>query len=417
MITRIEHIGQMVTPVGDRGAHGSAMGQVRIVENAVIVMDEGRILYAGEESEVPATYRDCEAECIDAQGHCVLPGFVDSHTHFVFGGYREKEFMMRLQGAQYMEIMRMGGGIQSTVNATKQTSKEELLSLGRERLFGMLKQGITTVEGKSGYGLDLETELKQLEVMEELDREQPVDVVKTYLGAHAVPTDFQGDPDGYVDYIIRTVLPAVKEQGITDICDVFCEDGVFSMEQSRRLLEAAREQGFRLKMHADEIEPMGGGGMGAELGCVSCDHLLMVDDAGIKKLASSDTVATLLPCTAFCLNKPYAPARKLIDNGCAVALASDFNPGSCFCNSLPMMIALAVIHMQMTVEEAITALTLNGAAALGLADTVGTIEEGKQADLVILKYPDYRFLVYNTGSNVVGKVIKKGSLVYQEELA
>ena len=412
MITKIKNIGQLVTPQGNKGVHGKAMGDLQIIENAVLISKDGTILYAGPADSAPDMLNDsAPAEIIDAGGCCVLPGFVDSHTHFIFGGYREKEFMMRLKGAQYMEIMRMGGGIQSTVNATRQTSGEELYRLGKERLAGMLSQGITTVEGKSGYGLDLDTELKQLAVMRDLNQAQPVDIVATYLGAHAVPTEFKGDPEGYIDYMIETVLPAVKAQGVTDICDVFCEDGVFSLEQSRRLLEAARAQGFRLKMHADEIEPMGGGGLGAELGCVSCDHLLMVDEAGEKKLADSDTVATLLPCTAFCLNKPYAPARRLIDHDCAVALASDFNPGSCFCNSIPMMIALAVIHMDMTVEETLTALTLNGAAALGLADRIGTLEEGKKADAVILKYPDYRFLVYNTGSNVVDRVIKNGHLV------
>lgn len=412
MITKIKNISQLVTALGNKGVHGKAMGDLQVIENAVLISKDGTIVYAGPADSVPSELEGAvPAEIIDAGGGCVLPGFVDSHTHFVFGGYREKEFMMRLNGAQYMEIMRMGGGIQSTVNATRQTSGEELYRLGKERLEEMLRQGITTVEGKSGYGLDLDTELKQLAVMQALDQAQPVDIVATYLGGHAVPTEFAGDPNGYIDYMLATVLPAVKAQGVTDICDVFCEDGVFSLEESRRLLEGARKQGFRLKMHADEIEPMGGGGLGADLGCVSCDHLLMVDEAGEKKLADSDTIATLLPCTAFCLNKPYAPARRLIDHNCAVALASDFNPGSCFCNSIPMMIALAVIHMGMTIEETLTALTLNGAAALGLADQIGTLEEGKKADAVILKYPDYRFLVYHTGSNVVDRVIKNGHLV------
>lgn len=412
MITKIERIGQLVTPRGKTASHGGGMGELAVISDAAVIIEDGRIGYAGEASRIPERYLNCAAERIDAGGRCVLPGFVDSHTHFIFAGYREKEFMMRLSGAQYMDIMRMGGGIAATVGETRKTGAEELKRLGKDRLDEMLAQGITTVEGKSGYGLDLETELKQLQVMKELSEEHAVELVGTYLGAHAVPEEWKGDPDGYVNDMIRTVLPAVKERGLSDICDVFCEDGVFSLEQSEKLLTAAKQMGFRLKMHADEIEPMGGGRLGAKLGCLSCDHLLMVDGEGIRLLSESDTVATLLPCTAFCLAKPYAPARRLIDAGCAVALASDLNPGSCFCNSVPMMLALAVIHMKMTVEEAITALTLNGAAAIGLAEKTGTIEEGKQADLIFLKYPDYRFLVYHTGSNLVDRVMKKGRIVF-----
>lgn len=259
----------------------------------------------------------------------------------------------------------------------------------------------------------METELRQLEVMEHLNQTHPVEVVSTYLGAHAVPEEYKGRGEEYVDFMIREVLPRVKEQGTARFCDVFCEQNVFSVEQSRRLLLAARELGLSLKLHADEMVCLGGAALAAELGAVSADHLLHTDQRGIDALAQSKTVATLLPATAFCLREPYAPARRMIDAGCAVAVASDYNPGSCYTNSVPLLFALCCLYMQMTVDEAITALTLNGAAALGLAERVGSIEPGKQADLVVLDCPSRHYLPYHTGVNMVERVIKKGKIVLE----
>ncbi len=260
--------------------------------------------------------------------------------------------------------------------------------------------------------MDYDTERKQLRVMRELEQRQPVSIVRTFLGAHSVPPNYKGRNDAFIDFLLQDVMPTVKAENLAEFCDVFCEKGVFSIEESRRLLMKAREMGFKLKIHADEIVTFGGSELAGELKCTSADHLLHASDAGIKALADNDVVATLLPTTAFCLKEPYAPARKMIDAGCAVALATDFNPGSGFTNSVPLMIALAVIYMGMTAEEAITALTLNGAAAVGRADRIGSIEVGKEADVVLLQYPSYKFLPYHTGVNIVDSVVKAGQLVY-----
>lgn len=413
--TLILHAAQVVTPTGTALQKGQAMGKLTVIPEGAVYIEEGIIQLVGPTEEVMAQLGDRaeSAEKIDAAGQCVLPGFVDSHTHFIFGGYRPDEFIMRLEGAQYLDIMKMGGGIQSTVNATKACTAAELKELGKARLRDMLAQGVTTVEGKSGYGLDMDCELTQLQVMKELEQEQPVEIARTYLGGHAVPKGFPGGADAYVDYMTEQVLPRVAEGKLADFCDVFCEEGVFTIDQSRRLLLAGKALGLASKIHADEIVPLGGGELAAEVGAVSADHLLAVSDQGIADMAAKDVVSTLLPCTAFCLAKPYAPARKMIDAGCGVALASDFNPGSCFADSIPLMLALAVIHMKMTIEEAITAMTLNGAAAVGWAQRIGSLEPGKQADVVFLKFPSYKFLVYHTGANIVKKVMKKGKMVYE----
>lgn len=404
---------QIATPMGYQGKKGSDMGTLLTIDNGAIYIENGIIKDVGKTEKIKQKVDIEDCEIIDASGKCILPGFVDSHTHFIFGGYREDEFIKRLEGAQYLDILKMGGGIQCTVNSTREASFEELYELGLKRLSGMLAQGITTVEGKSGYGLDLDCELKQLKVMKELDNNSPVDIISTFLGAHAIPIEYKDNSDEYVDYIIKEVLPRVAEEKLAEFCDIFCEEGVFSIEQSRRLLLEGQKLGLKSKIHADEIVQLGGGELAGEIGAVSADHLLMVSDEGIEKLSKNNVIATLLPCTAFCLAKPYAPARKIIDKGGAVALASDFNPGSCFSSSIPLMLALAVIHMKMTIEEAIVAITLNGAAAIDKADSIGTIEVGKKADLVMLKYPNYKFLVYHTGANIVEKVLKDGEVVYE----
>ena len=318
-------------------------------------------------------------------------------------GRSEGEFEWRMKGDSYMSIMERGGGIYNTVRATRNASIEELKATGRKRLDRMLAMGVTTVEGKSGYGLDKKTELKQLRVMDELNAEHPVNIVSTYLGAHAVPEGYTEKT--YIDYMLREVLPVIRKENRTECCDIFCEKGVFGAEESKRFLTAAREMGFKLKLHADEITNTGGAELAASVNALSADHLLQVSDKGIAALAASNTVATLLPCTAFSLKESYARGREMIDAGCAVALATDFNPGSCFTSSIPLTIALACIYMKLSIEEAVTALTINAAAALGKADSLGSIDVGKKANIIILAYPTYKFLAYNVGMNCVEKTI------------
>lgn len=308
-----------------------------------------------------------------------------------------------------MEIMKSGGGIQCTVNATRASDEKDLIRNANWLLRRMMKMGVTTVEIKSGYGLDLDTEVKMLRVISSLGKEEGLpDVVATYLGAHAVPSEYKGREREYVDFIIGEVLPEVKE--LAEFCDIFTEKGVFELEESERLMTAARNMGFRLKFHADEIVQLGGAELAASLGAVSADHLLHISDRGIDALAASDTVATLLPLTAFSLKEEYAPARRLIDAGAAVALATDLNPGSCFSGSIPLTIALACIYMNMSIEETITALTLNGAAAVGRASDIGSLEIGKRADMLMLEFDDYNALPYYVGMNCVRTVIKKGQI-------
>lgn len=403
----IENIGELVTVAGTTRRGREAMRDIRVLSGpASVLIRDSKIAYAGPSADCPTV--ESGVERVDAKGHSVLPGLVDSHTHLVFGGFREDEFQWRLAGESYMSIMEKGGGIAATTTATREASAEELTEAALLHLRSMLRMGVTTMEAKSGYGLDKETELRQLEVAKRLDEMQPIDVISTYLGAHDIAPEYQGDPDGYIDFIIREMLPLVKERGLARNVDIFTEKNVFDLEQSRRLLTAARDMGFATKMHADEIYPLGGAGLAADLGCLSADHLLKISDKDIDKMAKSHTVSTLLPLTAFSLMDDYAPARKMIDAGCAVALASDLNPGSCFSCSIPLMIALATIYMHMSVEEAVTALTINAATALGLQDEIGSIEEGKAGDVVILRYPSYKFLSYHFGMNIVETTVKGG---------
>lgn len=406
----IRNASEVVTCSGFEAKKGTAMSDVGVIENGAVAVSNGIITHVGPTEEVLRQIEVSEYLEVDASGRSLLPGFVDSHTHFVFGGYREEEFSWRMKGDSYMSIMERGGGIVNTMSATRKAGYDDLFDDAYDRLDTMMDMGVTTVEGKSGYGLDLATELIQLRIMKELDEEHPVDIVSTFLGAHAVPPEFEGRTDAYVDYIIEEVLPNVRNERSVTFCDVFCEQGVFSTEQSERLLKAARSHRFKLKLHADEIVCSGGAELAARLKAVSADHLLQISDTGIKRLAHSGTIATLLPLTAFSLDEPYAPGRKMIDAGCAVALASDLNPGSCFSCSIPLLFALACIRMKLSPEEALTALTINGAAALGRAKMVGSIDVGKKADLVLLKFPSYKFLPYHVGMNIVDTVIKDGVL-------
>lgn len=403
----------IATPTGRSARRGGEMQQLLHIPSAAIAITDGRIAYAGPEAELPGEYAGLPA--IDAGGRVALPGFVDSHTHLVFGGFRPDEFEWRLRGESYMSIMERGGGIQSTVNATRAASPEELAATARWLIDRMVRMGVTTVEAKSGYGLDLENELKQLDVIAALaaDPDRKLQVAATFLGAHAVPKEYAGRTAEYVDLIISEMLPRVA--GKAEFCDIFTEKNVFELEDSRRLLEAARRAGFKLKLHADEIVQLGGAELAADLRAVSADHLLHVSDEGVRRMAEAGTVATLLPLTAFALREPYAPARKFIDAGAAVALATDLNPGSCFSGSIPLTIALACIYMQMTIEETITALTLNGAAAIDRADRTGSIEPGKDADIILLHFPNYRMLPYYVGMNCVQTVVSRGRIVAQND--
>lgn len=406
----------VVTPQGRSALKGDNMSRLLTLRDASVEVTDGIITYVGPEEGRPGG-NDCERRVIDAQGRVLLPGFVDSHTHLVFGGYRPDEFEWRLKGDSYMSIMERGGGIQSTVNATRSLSADEMADKADWFIGKMSEMGVTTVEAKSGYGLELATELRQLEAISTTAsrNKERINIVSTFLGGHAVPKEYAGRTGEYVDLLISEMLPACRDKA--HFCDVFCEKNVFEIEDSRRLLKAAADMGYRIKLHADEIVTLGGAELAAELGAVSADHLLHVSDRGVEEMAKAGVVATLLPLTAFALKEPFAPARKFIDAGAAVALATDLNPGSCFSGSIPLTIALACIYMKMSVEETITALTLNGAAACDLADITGSIETGKRGDFALLHFNSISALPYYVGMNCVAATICGGNVAYADPAA
>lgn len=407
------HASELVTCPGTGPKHGKEMADIGLIRDGAVLINDDMIEAVGTTAELEKTVNKAECEVIDASGKAVLPGFVDSHTHFVFGGYRADEFSWRLHGDSYMSIMERGGGINATVSKTREASFEELAELGRQRLKEMMEFGVTTVEGKSGYGLDCETELKQLRVMQLLQKEQPLSIVPTFLGPHSVLPEYKGKERAFLKEMLD-LLPAIKEEGLAEFADIFCEKNVFSIEDSRYFLTEAKKQGFKLKIHADEMVSLGGAELAAEVGAVSADHLLQASDKGIADMAKAGVICTVLPATAFSLKEEYARARKMIDAGAAVAVASDWNPGSCFTNSIPLLIALSCIYMGMSIEEVLTALTLNGAAAVGRADEVGSIQAGKKADIIMLRYPSIHFLPYHTGVNLVQTVMKNGKIIHQK---
>ncbi len=410
----IKNIGELVTCKGFSGKSGSEMNNLHIIHNGAVTAHQGIITDVGKQKAVLENIQLKDYTVIDAENKSVLPGFIDSHTHFIFGGYREKEFCKRLAGTGYMEIMKQGGGIVSTVSQTRKSTLKDLCESGRNRLDSMLGFGVTTVEGKSGYGLDHKTEIKQLKAMQILHKEHTVDVISTFLGAHAIPVEYKNKSSLFLNFLAEKVLPDITHDNLAEFCDIFCEKDVFSVNQSRKFLNKAKQLGLKIKIHADEMIQTGGAELAVELGAVSADHLLHSSDSNLSLMANSSTVATVLPLTAFSLKEPYADARKIIDSGCCLALATDMNPGSCFSESIPLLFGLSVLYMNMTPEEAITALTINGAAALNRADTIGSIDIGKQADIIILENQSYQFIPYHLGVNTVERVIKQGQLVYDK---
>jgi imidazolonepropionase len=402
---------RITTPV-DSGTPlaGGRQGEVRSFDPGAFLCTDGVIEAVGSENEVLRNAGEVDEE-IDCRSRCLIPGFVDPHTHMCFAATREEEFSLRLAGADYLEILRQGGGILSSVRAVRTASEEELFSITAERVRSALRLGTTTLEIKSGYGLETEAELKMLRVIHRIGEETPLDVVASFLGAHAVPEEYAGAPDGYVDLVVQEMIPAVSRQGIAHFCDVFCERGVFTPEQSRRILMAAREHGLGLKIHADEIHDLGGGALAAELGAVSAEHLLAVSEESLRAMASASVTAILLPGTAYSLRKPYARARKMVDLGVPVALATDCNPGTCHTESMPFVSGLAILAMGLSPNEALVAGTLNAAYAIGMAGSAGSLEVGKAGDFLLLDGKSPAILAYRAGISPVVEVYKRGERV------
>ncbi|CAH0169499.1 Imidazolonepropionase [Peribacillus sp. Bi96] len=416
----IKHATQLATLTSDRKGPRSkeAMSELGLIEDGSIWMESGLIQAIGTTKELEELYADRmhEAEVFDATGHLVTPGLVDPHTHVVYGGSREREFEMRLEGATYMDIMNAGGGIHATTRMTREASEEELMEQTTRRLDSFLAHGVTTVEGKSGYGMNLETELKQLRVMKKLQEEHPIDLVPTFMGAHAVPKDYKGREDEFVDHLINDMLPIVSEEKLAEFNDVFCEKGVFTPEQSERILTAGKKYGLIPKIHADEIEPYGGAELAAKIGAISAEHLLKASDEGITAMAKSGTIACLLPATALYLREEAAPGRRMVDEGVAVAISTDCNPGSSPTTSMPLVMNLACISMRLTPAEALTAATYNAACAINRQEKVGSLEVGKQADVVLWNVENYQELQYLFGVNHVKSVWKNGVQVVNDRV-
>ncbi|WP_082235246.1 imidazolonepropionase [Halobacillus massiliensis] len=404
----IKNAAQLITMEGhcDKPAVREEMSSFNIIENGSVYIEDGKVVEAGPHEQLEGKYT--AAEEIDATGKVVTPGLIDPHTHLVHAGTRENEYAMRLKGKSYMEIMEAGGGIHSTTRATQEASHEELYEQSRKRLNQFLLHGVTTIEAKSGYGLTLEHELKQLEVAKQLNDNHPVDIVSTFMGAHAIPMEEKENPEPFVSRVINEMIPEVAKRKLAVFNDVFCERGVFTPEQSKRILEAGREYGLVPKIHADEIEPYAGAELAAAVGAISADHLLRASEQGIKDMAEAGVIGVLLPGTAFFLMAEFAQARKMIDAGVAVALSTDANPGSSPTISLPFIMNLGCLKMGMTPEEVLTAVTINAAHAIGAEKEAGSLEKGKKGDVTIFDVPNYLTLSYQYGMNHVDTVIKEG---------
>lgn len=411
----IKNIGQLVTMQGPVPRRGIDMADVGLITNGAVAVSGEEITAVGAADEV-ARQVDPAENCvvISAENMVVTPGLIDPHTHPVFAGTREVEFEMRLAGKSYMEIAQAGGGIRSSVRHLREAGDNDLYARAQKTVRTMMAHGITSIEAKSGYGLSTEAELRSLEVIKRLDAQGPMDLYPTFLGAHEVPDEYRDRHGDYVALVIDEMIPAVAERQLALFCDVFCEDGVFTVEESRAILQAAQRAGMKVKLHADELQSTGGAELAVELGAVSADHLVHVSDAGINMLAASQTVAVLLPGTSFALGlEEAAPARKMIDKGVVVALSTDCNPGSSMTESLPMIISLAALKLKMTAAEALSAVTVNAACAIDRADSLGRLEAGLAADIVVWDMHDYRELPYHYGVNLVETVIKDGKVVVE----
>lgn len=406
----IKNIGCLQTPVGSYSHKGSKQGVNEKRANAAIAIEDGIIRQITSDGKLPGKEEDFD-EVIDAEGSLVTPGLFDGHTHLIFGGYRQHEIAMKLAGADYLDILRAGGGILDTVRKTREASFEELYDKTMGFLDEMLDMGITSCEAKSGYGLDPENEIKMLEVIRAVGEKHAMDVVPTFMGAHAIPPEYEGRGDEYIDMMCEELMPEVRKRGLAEFADIFCEDSVFNAEQSRKYMEKAAELGFGLKIHADEIEAIGGSQLAGEMQAASAEHLIAIEEDGMDSMAKGGTTAMLLPATSFYLGKTFAPAKRMIEKGIPVAIASDFNPGSCPSLNLQFAINLGCLKYRMTPEEVLTAVTINPACGCGRGDTLGTLEEGKQADLVIWNAPDFEMVCYRFGSNLAKHVVKKGELV------
>lgn len=411
----IKNIGKLVTMEGSFLPRiGKQMNELTILENAYIAVVEGKIFQVGTGED----YKELVGENTiidDASGMLVTPGLVDSHTHLVHGGSRENEFSKKLNGVPYIQILQEGGGILSTVNATKNSTFDELYNKANKSLDRMLEFGVTTVEEKSGYGLELETEVKQLEVAHKLDKDHPVDLVHTFLGAHAVPVEYKSNNEAYIKLLVEEIMPKVKELDLAEFCDVFCEEGVFSVEESDYILSKAKEMGYKLKIHADEIVPIGGAELAAKLGCISADHLMAASDEGLRDMAEKGVIANILPGTSFNLNKPSANGRKMIDLNVPISLSSDYNPGSCPSENLQFVMQLGCLNLKMTPNEVLTAVTINAAHCVDRSTEIGSIEVGKKADIAIFDAPNVEYLMYHFGINHIDRVYKEGRLVVKNK--
>lgn len=403
----IKNIGMLATAKGNAPLCGSMQHDgVELRRNCAVLLNGDTVQGVYDNDSAP-----CCDEVVDAGGRLVTAGLVDAHTHLIFGGWRQHEVPLKLRGAGYLEILQAGGGILNTLTATRNATEEELYRRAGKVLTEMLIHGVTTVEAKSGYGLNVEDELKQLRVIRRLKEQGSFNVVPTFMAAHAVPPEFKGDPDGYIEFICTEILPKVADDELCEFVDVFCETGVFNVEQSRKMLTYGQAYGFKTKIHADEIDAIGGSVLAGEIGATSAEHLIAVDDAGIASMARGGTIACLLPGTSLYLNKEFAPARKFIEAGVPVAVCTDFNPGSCPSDNLQLCMNLAYLKYRMTPQEILAAVTLNAACAVGRGDIIGTVEPGKQADLVIWDAADLDYLVYRMGSNLAQIVIRKGILL------
>ncbi|WP_099191492.1 imidazolonepropionase [Tepidibacter mesophilus] len=404
----IKNIRQLATMRGaNRPRIKEEMNNIEILENAYIAITDGKISYIGQGHIMEGLIGD-STDIHDAKGLTVTPGLIDPHTHLVHGGSRENEFSLKISGVPYIDILKQGGGILSTVKSTKKASLDQLYDKAKKSLDIMLGYGVTTVESKSGYGLELDTEKKQLKVNKKLNESHPVDIVSTFLGAHAVPKEYKENPDEFVDIIID-MLPNVKD--LAQFCDVFCEEGVFSVDQTRKILNKAKEYGYKVKIHADEIVSIGGAELAAEIGAISADHLMAASEDGMKLMAKNNVIANILPGTSFSLMKNYADARKMIEYGVPVALSTDYNPGSCPTENIQLIMQLGSLALKMTPNEVLTAVTINAACAVDKADEVGSIEVGKKADLVIFDAPNVDYIMYHFGINHTHSVYKEGKLV------